>query len=188
MFPPHSNQGHGFKQSSRDDGTIPSMPIQFPMPQPFRHGTVVYGQSNAYPGYPPAFQPTYGPWQPNDEASLLADADAQHQAHRYSPQNSSGHPPESFSPQEQGPTSRPAPFCTSPLSLQSELEPLVEVRELNAEDIKPNVYHFAHLSNALQELETCKTIFKQCDDKLVNDLYVRTFPVRLCRLMFLILL
>jgi len=154
-----------------DSDTVPSLPIiPMPQPQPFQHGTVVFGQPGGYPSPPGG-----GFWD-------------QRQEPYYPPQHLDGGPPEDFDPQPQGQTSPPALFPL-PLSIGLEIEPRVlhlsapyrgpsEAQQppqpvkiqLGADDIKPNVYHFSHLADAVRELGTCKTIFEQCDDKLVNDL------------------
>lgn len=163
-----------------DSDAVPSLPIiPMPQPQPFQHGTVVFGQPG---GYPSPRAPGGGFWD-------------QRQERYFPPQHLGGGPPEDFNPQPQGQTSRPAPFPL-PSSIGLEIEPHVlhisapysgpsEAQQpqpvkiqLGADDIKPNVYHFSHLADAVRELGTCKTIFEQCDDKLVNDLYVSNYVPR----------
>lgn len=192
MFSPSSNPGNTFKHASGDGESVPSSTARYPMPmpQPFRHGTIVYGQPADHPGYHPVFQPTYGTWKNSgtDEESPGADLRAEEKAQF----NPLGRQSESVTEKssQHGPNPSPVQYFASPLPLESDLGSQqtdlssnpqnagagetqvqgVEVRELNAEDIKPNVYHFSHLANAVQELETCKTIFGQCDEKLVNEL------------------
>ncbi|KLO13995.1 hypothetical protein SCHPADRAFT_939880 [Schizopora paradoxa] len=49
------------------------------------------------------------------------------------------------------------------------------IRQLTADDIRPNDATFSKLSTAVKELETCKTIFEQCDERFVTE-FMNIFP------------
>jgi len=144
--------------ATEGDGSLPSMHVRVPMPmaQPFQHGSDVFGQPSGNPSPPPDFRPVYGPPPTSERPSPAYNGVSVNVPFRLQhPATTTG------TPQVVG--------GTVPQGWGD------EVRELNAEDIKPNDGEFSKLSNAIRELEICKKIFEQCDDQFVTE-FMAVFP------------
>lgn len=169
--------------------------LPMPLPQPFVHGSVLYRPPSGHPSSPPELRPAYGPWQ-NDSVgaenhNAWPGAHQQTQSHpppypgERSPFHSYTQPPSYPSayhdtlpprePERESPIWYGSTLPSSPASNHQAVDATraptgAVVRDLNAEDIKPDDINFTKLANAVRELGVCKTIFEQCDDKFVSEL------------------
>lgn len=174
----------------------PPIPMPMPMAQPFQHDTVTSESSQR--NSPPAFRPAYGS-QHNGTPGSEIHARIQ-QAQYYSPpppaERSSVHfnltaQPRTASPESydgNAPFPHDTPFLQGTATHRAPPEQQRSaglpqnvtriggqtqgdgVRQLTAEDIKPNESSLSKSTNAVHELDVCRKIFEQCDDKFVSEL------------------